>query len=319
MKEYAEEQKHFNEDVLALFKEFDTNDFELILRLVWHATIINQKLNVRDRKTRRAYRNVRKALIKTVRDLHSSYSDIKSELPKLYSFTKEFRTIISLNYDLIMYWIIMYGENERDRHKFKDCFINGKFRRDWYELRTKLNERENTLVFYPHGNLCLARNIVDDEVKLITNGDRNLLDMILKSWTDKDVIPLFISEGTTEKKLKSIESSSYLSIVYHEVLPRILFPYLKDDDDSDNLVIYGWSLGEHDEHIFKQIINPFSSRKSGVRRNNESNKIAISVYELTQEKCFEYYQKIKKIIDEDLEIQIYFFDSADAGCWNNPE
>src|SRR5690606_31011756 len=37
LKEEAEKLRLFNEDISKLFIEFDTSDFELILRLVWHA------------------------------------------------------------------------------------------------------------------------------------------------------------------------------------------------------------------------------------------------------------------------------------------
>ncbi|MDC4898159.1 DUF4917 family protein, partial [Acinetobacter baumannii] len=39
LKEYAEENEELDEDILKLFNEFETNDFEYILRLVWHASI----------------------------------------------------------------------------------------------------------------------------------------------------------------------------------------------------------------------------------------------------------------------------------------
>ena len=50
LKEYAEENEELDEDILKLFSEFDTNDFEHILRLVWHASIINSKLKIEDEK-----------------------------------------------------------------------------------------------------------------------------------------------------------------------------------------------------------------------------------------------------------------------------
>lgn len=314
LKEYAENNKCFDQNVLELFKEFDTDDFELILRLVWHATVINEKLGVRDKKTKKAYENIRDALISTVRDIHSNYDVIDRSLLDLYNFTQKFRTIISLNYDLIMYWILMYGNSKRDGHKFKDCFIRGRFNRNWYEFRNKLYEKENTLVFYPHGNLCLARDIEDEEFKIEANGHR-LLDRILSNWDSNKMIPLFISEGTKDKKLKAIETSAYLNTVYYEVIPEIFKSYKRSKEKNFyNLVIYGWSLGEHDEHILRQILLPINGRS----RNIRGNKLAISIYKINNEKCTAFYQKIKKIISEDIKLEIYFFDSSDAGCWNNP-
>ncbi|MDC4909054.1 DUF4917 family protein, partial [Acinetobacter baumannii] len=67
LKEYAEENEELDEDILKLFNEFETNDFEYILRLVWHASIINSKLNIDDDRTQKAYENIRDALIQSVR------------------------------------------------------------------------------------------------------------------------------------------------------------------------------------------------------------------------------------------------------------
>ncbi|MDC4901867.1 DUF4917 family protein, partial [Acinetobacter baumannii] len=142
--------------------------------------------------------------------------------PTLYEFTKNFKTIISLNYDLILYWIMMHGNDQRDGHKFKDCFISNIFQDDWSKFRSPIGkEKDITLVFYPHGNLSLDRNIYDEEYKISNNGS-NLLNSILKTWSRGKAVSLFISDGTAEKKLKSILSSGYLQTVNDEVLPSIL-------------------------------------------------------------------------------------------------
>lgn len=312
LKEYADENEELDEDVLKLFSEFDTDDFEHILRLVWHASIINTKLNIQDDRTQKAYENIRDALIRSVRAIHSNYDQINDSLPNLYEFTKNFKTIISLNYDLILYWIIMHGNDQRDGHRFKDCFINKTFQDDWLKFRSPIGrETAITLVFYPHGNLSLARNIYDEEYKISTTGS-NLLESILSTWKRGKAVPLFISEGTAEKKLKSILSSGYLQTVYDEVLPSIF----STESNANNLVIYGWALGEHDMHILKRIL---CGRNRDSLTNNPINKIAVSLYKPTQDDCFRIEQAIKNCLNvSELKLQLYFFDSASSGCWNNP-
>ncbi|MDC5224890.1 DUF4917 family protein [Acinetobacter baumannii] len=312
LKEYAEHNDELDADILKLFREFDTNDFEYILRLVWHASIINNKLKIQDDRTQKAYENIRDALIHSVRAIHSDYDQIKENLPNLYEFTKKFKKIISLNYDLILYWIMMHGNDQRDGHKFKDCFKDGIFQRDWRKFGSPIwGETDVTLVFYPHGSLSLARNIYDEEFK-ISNNRFNLLESILSTWQSGVAVPLFISEGTAEKKLKSILSSEYLRAVYDEVLPSIFLT----NNKGHNLVIYGWALGEHDIHILKRIL---CARYRPFLVNRSINKIAISLYRPTQDDCFRIDQAIKKSLNvNDLNLQLYFFDSASSGCWNNP-
>ncbi|EXG33066.1 DUF4917 domain-containing protein [Acinetobacter pittii] len=312
LKEYAEHNDKLDADILKLFREFDTNDFEYILRLVWHASIINNKLKIEDDRTQKAYENIRDALIHSVRAIHSDYDQIKENLPNLYEFTKKFKKIISLNYDLILYWIMMHGNDQRDGHKFKDCFKDGIFQMDWRKFGHPIwGERDVTLVFYPHGSLSLARDIYDEEYKISTNGS-NLLESILNTWQSGNAVPLFISEGTAEKKLNSILSSRYLRTVYDEVLSSIFLSL----SSKNNLVIYGWALGEHDIHILKRIL---CGRHHPRQANKPNNKIAISLYKPTQDDCFRIEQTIKKILNvSELNLELYFFDSASSGCWNNP-
>lgn len=310
--EFAKDNQQLNEDVLSLFDYFNTNDFEHVLRLVWHAAVINKVLKITDQRTQEAYENVRNALIETVRTIHSGWGEISVHFETLYKFTKEFKNIISINYDLILYWIIMYGNYINDGHVFKDCFVDSKFKENWQELRNSYRERINTLVFYPHGNLCLLRNINDAEFKASATSSNNLLDSILNSWNSERYVPLFICEGTKEKKMAAIKRSPYLNTIYSELLPSIwekslLYP------DSFNLVIYGWSIGEHDHHL----IDKFFENRDDL--NNDSIKIAIGLYSSAQSECLRIEKVIKDSLNvTELKLKLYFFDSKSSGCWNNP-
>ncbi|SDX79449.1 protein of unknown function [Nitrosomonas halophila] len=205
-------------DVQNLFRFFQTEDFELVLRLVWQASNVNKSLNIPDNQTHNAYVRVRDTLIQAVRDVHPEYQDVSVKIPIIYEFVKRFDTVISLNYDLILYWAVMYGLDIQDRCSLKDCFVQGVFDEDWRRLRQPINGNNSvTLAFYPHGSLVLARNLVESEFKLTGNGI-GLLEAILQGWETEQYVPLFVSEGTAQQKIKSIHGSSYLSTIYREVL-----------------------------------------------------------------------------------------------------
>lgn len=300
LKEEAEKLRLFNEDISKLFIEFDTSDFELILRLVWHAKLVNKHLGIIDQKIDSAYENIKEALIKVVKEVHCEHSDIADQLPQLYQFTKQFRTVVSLNYDLILYWILMYGNRNEDGHRFKDCFQgSGLFRNNWQDLRNPIRkEKEVTLSLYQHGNLSIFRDAKNTETKVQRGDFEGLLEVITSQWEDNK-IPLFVAEGTGTKKLESIKSSPYLSTIFYEVLPDLI-------TQKANLVIYGWSLGEQESHLVKQIF-----------KNKQSGKVAISIFQNNQEECHRIYRLIKneKVAPN---IEIEFFDSQSSGCWNNP-
>lgn len=300
LKEEAEKLRLFNEDISKLFIEFDTSDFELILRLVWHAKLVNKHLGIIDQKIDSAYENIKEALIKVVKEVHCEHSDIADQLPQLYQFTKQFRTVVSLNYDLILYWILMYGNRNEDGHRFKDCFQgSGLFRNNWQDLRNPIRkEKEVTLSLYQHGNLSIFRDAKNTETKVQRGDFEDLLEVITSQWEDNK-IPLFVAEGTGTKKLESIKSSPYLSTIFYEVLPDLI-------TQKANLVIYGWSLGKQESHLVKQIF-----------KNKQSGKVAISIFQNNQEECHRIYRLIKneKVAPN---IEVEFFDSQSSGCWNNP-
>lgn len=291
--DHARENGLFTQDIQQLFNFFNTTDFELVLRLVWQASNINCALLIQDNRTHAAYVRVRECLIESVRDVHPEYHEISEHIPTLYQFLKKFRTVISLNYDLILYWSIMYGFDVNDRHSLKDCFYYGQFHEDWSLLRKPIyGNVSTTLAFYPHGSLVLCRDNIETESKIKGNSD-GLLEAILRAWQSEQVVPLFVSEGTSKQKINSIRSSSYLNTVYREVLTTL----------EPSLVIYGWGLWEQDIYILERIA------LSQVR------SVAVSVYGNDQAYCNRVSHIIHQILGT--QVQVSFFLSNSSGVWNN--
>lgn len=286
----AREGGRLTEDVERLFYCFNTSDFELILRMVWHAANVNKILGVQDSVTQQAYENLRSCLVEVVRDSHSHYQGIQRDLPCISNFLRDFETVLSLNYDLIVYWAMMYNNKQGHGHIFKDCFNDSQFRGDWWSLRQLYRERANTLVFYPHGNLALCRDYLDREWK-IAQTDGDLLGSILDTWERGDGVPLFVSEGTREQKINSIHNSYYLSVVYREVLTNL----------HPSLTIYGWGFGDQDQHLLEQIAHSTIER------------VAISVYRRDEVYCHRALALVKEVLGR--HVQVDFFDSGSPGCW----
>ena len=159
---HATERKLLPDDARQLFNFFQTSDFELVLRIVWQASNVNRSLRIPDERTRATYVALRDCLIQTARDIHPDHGAVIAHLPTIYQFLKRFKTVISLNYDHIVYWAITYSLDIDDRHAFKDCFVRGgTFNDDRLRFRQPiLRERSTSLVFYPHGSRVLCRNLV---------------------------------------------------------------------------------------------------------------------------------------------------------------
>jgi hypothetical protein len=294
-----------------VFQYHKTEDFELILRRLWHTYHVNQALEITDERTTLAYKNLRTALIKSVRSVHVEYELVcDSTLPAISEFLKRFEKVVSLNYDLLVYWAMMHG-NEQLGNWFKDGFIHqnkaqkiGQFEHSWRKFGKPYGATGATLVFYPHGNLSLATDFDGVECKINkTHTHSSLLETVIDKWKSDQYVPLFVSEGLTEQKLKAISRSPYLQTVYDEVLTEL----------GGNIAIYGWSISEQDIHILKAL----------KRSEKPIHSMAISIHTETgnpQEKCDRIHKLIRQTFENDGKFvrmpRIDFFAASSENCWN---
>lgn len=293
LRQAAEDKGHITPEVAKVFIAFGTCDFELILRRLWEATLVNKALGIAPGKVEQAYQQVRQALIATVRDVHISHDEANKHFVPMYQFMKRFDTVFCLNYDLLVYWAMMASKATLGQW-FKDCFqTGGVFREDWEVLRKKYDADGSTLVFYPHGSLVTVMRDNYTEEKIAGGGEK-LLDQILTRWEKGTSVPLFVSEGTAEHKRQSIARSSYLSQVFREALPN----------PGDSLVIYGWAISQQDSHILAQLH----------RSKIAPKRVAVSVYDDNQTSA----QQMEKALRDVGINEIYFFDSNSSGVWIYP-
>lgn len=311
LKQYADENEKFSDDIARLFEKFSTDDFESILKILFIAKDVNSILEISDDKTKRLYQETRNSLIETIKEIHPEYNTIENKLSNINKFIKKFKIILSLNYDLIIYWAIMYSIDKDEKYRFKDFFINGDFDIDIMlkdvntQKPNKHYKTKNSFIFYPHGNLIFTTNY-KKETKIKVHNRLNLLEEITNKWKNNNTNPLFISEGTSKEKLRSIYNSTYLRTVYDKILP------LK----KKSLVIYGCSFTDNDLHILESILR-FSNKFEYFDDNFDGYpKIAISVFNKDIEYCKNIENKIKKIL-QNKEVEIIFFDSQSSECWTH--
>lgn len=284
--------------IQKVFDHLNTQDFELVMSMIWHAYHVNVALAVPDSTTGDAYEEVKAALVGAVRGTHAPFSAANPHLRSVACFMQQFNTVLSLNYDLIVYWAMLEG-NVTLGTWFKDCFVNGALHEDWNRLRKPYQAAGATLVFYPHGNLALTTDIVGNESKIARqNSSDPLLDRILAVWNSGGQFPLFVSEGESKQKEIAILRSTYLSTVYQEVLPSLGSTY----------AIFGWSASDNDAHILKRICKPSTKLISfSVHRGDQPDsriRLDCKGIELTVHR-----------INPTIEVEFFWADSA--GCWTN--
>lgn len=296
LKDRAQELGNISSDVQQVFEYLDTTDFELVLRMLWHTSKINQILEIVDSRTTEAYENVRDALIEIVHNFHVPRNEVSDHLETVATFMSGFSTVVSLNYDILVYWAIQVG-NESSPNRIKDCFTaGGKFQKEWRRFREPYPPNtHSTLVFYPHGNLTLVADLHGNEFKIPAGEGIHLLDTVFQKWRANDSSPVFVSEGTPDQKLAAIRRSSYLSTVYNEVLP----------DMGESAVVFGWSMSDNDDHILDAICS------------GTTNRFAIAVNPASAT-LSEFKAKVRRKLNERLGSDRYtvkFFDRGSEGCW----
>ena len=286
-------------DVQAIFDHLDTVDFEFVLRMLWHTNRINEALGIVEPRTGSAYQTVRTALIEVIRRIHVEHNHVQERLHFAAGFMRQFSTVASLNYDVLVYWAILLSNASQKRHQFKDCFVdNGRFRQDWEKLRTSIRPAtSSTIIGYPHGNLALAADLFGNEKKLVVAGSsENLLESIFSEWNSSNYAPVFVSEGTSSQKMSSIRRSPYLAKMHDELLVSM----------RHSVAIFGWSIGEHDLHLLDSICRGGAIRYAyAVDPNSKSLDDEMNRIE-------------NLIIHRKPNAQVLFFDRTSPGCWLVP-
>lgn len=292
--EAAEAYKLLTPAVIDIFEKFSTNDFELILRRLWYTKQVNAALGIVVAPVDNAYTAIRDALIKTIRETHLKHEDARGHLQTIYKFMRPFRTVISLNYDLLVYWAAQLGNDELgSRYHFKDCFFSGQFSDNWAEYRCGYGGINNPTIFcYPHGNIALGLTPKLVERKLAASVSGDLLEAIFTAWNMGTVTPIFVCEGSSAQKVDAIMASPYLRSVLSGPLHEI----------GESLVIYGWQMAKQEQHILDAI------------KKHPPTRVAVSVYDGSQPYC----DHAHKTLTAAGIANVRFFDSKSPGAWNNP-
>ena len=306
-KEFAYPTLHGVADVKGLlantapiFAKLGTTDFEHVLLACWYAEHVNSALGTPSVDISAAYAEVRTALIEAVHSVHPVHADVAADLKRVGAFSSVFPTVVSLNYDLTLYWAMLLF-NAANGSWFKDAFHDGGFQTDWEYLRRPYGHAAGaTLVFYPHGSLAVARDYLGDETKLAVGAGAasDLLDTITRRWVSGRYVPVFVSEGTSQQKVAAIRRSHYLTNVYEDVLPAL----------GEGLVVYGWSFDERDQHVLDAIAA------------NPPKRMAVSVFTVQPDGDQQAFcHQVLKAAGRSLpDTEVIFFDSQSPGCWNNP-
>ncbi|HGS4996390.1 TPA: DUF4917 family protein [Vibrio cholerae] len=273
-------------NIRDIFDKFDTYDFEQVMRALEAAEAVCETYGVDPAKIDEIstdQEQLKASLIQVISQTHPLRSSrvTTAQFQSAKPFIIRFDKIFTLNYDLLLYWIV---------NKY-DIAPGGYYTDDGFR-RTTWENVDSQNVYFLHGGL----HIYDDGTtikKHAFNGDADvsIVDQV-RNNLNQGKFPLFVSEPTFEKKQTRIEHNPYLNSCF-KALKNLSGP----------LFIHGHSMAENDRHIFNQI------NASGV------DKVFISIFgDENSEANKETMANARRFIDTQ-KIQIEFYDAASAPIW----
>lgn len=202
-------------------------------------------------------------------------------------FLSNFQSIYTLNYDLLLYWVIM---KEKLNDEFKDGFCKSYLKKENY-LTWYRDKEGRTNLRYLHGGLHLYQEPKNNRIaKLRYLNGKSLKEQFVEA-IDKNEFPKVVSGGTSQEKLEVINKCDYLSCA------------LKSLKSADGfLFIHGFNFNPNDEHIIDAIAR------------SQIEKLFISIHPLNKLKNI--HNSIKNI-QKTRTVEVAYYDAETAEIWRS--
>jgi len=286
-----------------LFTTLNTKDFEIVMRHLREASkvlrVYSSSSTSLIAELERDAELLKSILVQTIADHHpetpSEISD--EEYNRCRTFLEHFcqDRIYSLNYDLLLYWVLMHFKDTEKPLKCDDGFRTPDSGQTEY-VSWDIEKTDGQNVFHLHGALYLfdAGSVLKKYTW--TNTGIRLIEQV-RDALNNDLFPLIVSEGTSHEKQNKIMHSSYLSRAQRSI------SHIKG-----SLFIYGHSLAENDDHILKLL-----GRKSKLKNlfvslfgdpDSVGNRAIISKAD-----------EIKNSRGQRYPLEVHFYDAGSSHVW----
>lgn len=311
---FEKASSNFSLKTIDLFIKLKKYDFEHIIRDLNNTKKISTILGDYPQLIQECNdieEEIRGGLIAALTSLHiHDFSKVNpNKLDNCINFLQNFNEVFTLNYDLLLYWVIMHWNNLKKNQNISIPHDDG-FRGSDGVLVLSDNDKN---VHYLHGAFHIFNRQKDDiperrdragkviDPAIIKNSasyiekinytatGTPLLDL-LKTEIQKSRIPLLVIEGLSEQKKSAITNNEYLLSCYNSL------------EDIESCFVYGHSFSVNDNHIYNKIKAP--------------KNFFISLYkdnEATKQRAKTYFQSLNQKKTRNL--QVYFYDAESAKVW----
>lgn len=289
----------------TVFERLGTNNFEGVMRLLDDAHWVARTYGLiegNESAMRTDVETVKQALVNAIGRSHLNHTGEVPDEQKdsALRFLEPYHNIFYTNYDLLLYWINMHAG---DPPPYEDGFRASDEDPDspYLVFSERLGDRNG--IFYLHGALHMY--VATGELRKhswIRTG-RRLTDLI-REGLEEGEYPLFVAEGSSEKKIEQIRGNSYLSYCYDK-LGRI----------RNRLVVFGHSLGQSDRHILSAIADNLDLREVYIGIFGDPESRANRSIQAAGRFLLERRARINETRRSPRPLGVDFYDSGTAGAW----
>lgn len=260
-----------NPEVSLAFELLGTTDFELVMEALKSASKLAPLYGGDQAKMNAHSELLKNVLVQAIAGRHPArpsevteeqYRNCRAFLAEFIGAQQERSgRVFSINYDLLLYWALLHdiigyawdGDNvveAPDQVLLHDDGFRAPeddFDAEYVAWEQFEAAHEQTITFL-HGALHLYER-GPELAKLCweRSGNKPLMDQIREAL-DEDRYPLFVSEGSSNKKLRRINRSAYLSKALRTFAGCC-------GQVKASLFVIGHSLAENDDHILRRIRN----------------------------------------------------------------
>lgn len=297
-----QEQKE-NERIKKLFNHFGTSNFEAVLSFLKHTQFLSTIYGFPDKEIKSDYERLRDSLAEAIVKVHPENTN---EIPKknqqaCYKFLEKFDEIFTVNYDLLLYWVLLqdpslaFGDyffrDENTPNEFCEYFQDG--------------SKSEKHIFFLHGALHLfLKNGVT--TKKVWGNTVPLIEQI-KSEIENGYYPLVVTEGDSDSKLNQIKGNPYLN---HGLSSFLL--------KKGQLFSFGFSFSDQDNHIIDAIVKNMGLNflwigiRGDIKKNSHFLEIAKKM-EDGRGKILKGKEKTKS------SLSVYFYDAGNVNLWGKDD
>lgn len=290
-----------NPRLIETFNQLGTPDFEKVIRALEFSVIIGDIYGVPTEKTgkiRKEADDLKEILISTIADRHPENTTkvLDEAKTNCNNFLNHFGEIYTLNYDVLLYWVLLHGRQQRlddidDGFRLPDDNFGAEYR--------VFDSPHSPTFFFLHGGLHLFDSGSETRKYVWIDTGKTIISQVREA-IGRNLYPLFVAEGSSDQKMTKINHSGYLSKALRS------FETICGTKNG-NLFIFGHSLNETDEHILSHI------------RKGKISRVFVSAFKSEDSDYDEsYIQKVKHLSfqrPKHRPLEIVIYDAQSAKVW----